>query len=543
MSVERFGVDESELPGWGPYREWFRTQWAAGGARAWFVALGHLLVGLLAFGVLSSLPVGSGGGILALVFVAFLAVVLYAATAPPAEPYAAWLHEKWLADDAAKLSIVLGHAILAFFVLAVLLGLSFNGFAGAVERVLFFSAVYAMAVLALNLHWGYTGVFNIGVAGFMAVGYYVTAIASTPVDAGGSAVPGLGLPLSIGIVLGVLAASLAGLVAALPALRLKADYFAIVTVALSEIIRITLRSRSLQTFELPLVGVVGTGGASGKAFPSNPLRLLFYDGTGASAQPRLLGDLLFPVFSGLRIVVIPDGYTMNLGVTTLPIDFVLDLAVQPSVLFNFFYVVVLATFVGLFFWLLRRVGNSPFGRVLKAIREDEEVAQSLGKNTPMFKLVSFAFGCGLMGLAGILWMGSQGYMIPNGFKPILTFYIWVALIIGGAGSNVGSVLGASLFGAALWVGPTYLKNVVETYLSLPAPPNNVIDALAPILAGQIVPLFAFLLNNIANLRLVFIGALLIWLMQRRPEGLLGHRKEEAAAIPLSKPTRGGEADE
>jgi ABC-type branched-subunit amino acid transport system permease subunit len=543
MSVRVFGVDESELPGWGPYREWFREQWAAGGAGAWLVALGHLLAGLILFGVVLSLPLGAGGGILALAYVALLAVVLYAATAPPAEPYTAWLHEKWLQNDASKLFIVVGHAIVGFFVLAVLLGLPFNGFAGALQSMLFFTAVYAMAVLALNLHWGYAGIFNIGVAGFMAVAYYVTAIASSPVDPGTTGVPGLGLPLSVGILLGILAAAVVGFIAALPALRLKADYFAIVTVALSEIIRITLRSRSLQTFELPFLGTIGTGGAAGKGFPSNPLRLLFYDGYGASAQPALLGDLLFPLFSGLSIVVIPDGYQVNLGVTTLPIDFTLDLGMQPSVIFGLFYVFVLAAFVGLFFWLLRRVGNSPFGRVLKAIREDEEVAQSLGKNTPKFKLISFAFGCGLMGLAGILWIGSQGYTNPNGFKPILTFYIWVALIIGGAGSNVGSVLGASLFASALWVGPVYLKNVVESFVNLPSPPNNVLDALAPLVGGQVVPLFAFLLNNIANLRLVFIGVLLIWLMQRRPEGLLGHRKEEAAAIPLSKPTRGGETNE
>lgn len=542
MSVRRFGLDESELPGWGPYREWFRRRWAAGGTGAWLVALGHLLVGLVAFAAVLSLPIAGDGGIVSLAYTVLLAVVLYAATAPPAEPYLGWLHERWLADDGVKLLIVLGHAVVAFFVLAVLLGLSFNGLAGALQNMLFFAAVYAMVVLALNLHWGYTGVFNIGVAGFMAVAVYTTAIATTPVDAGAAGVPGLGLSLPVGILLGVLAAAVAGLVAALPALRLRADYFAIVTVAFSEIIRLVLRSGTFQTFELPLVGTVGTGGAAGKSMPDNPLRLLFYEGYSAGADPALLGSVLFPLFDGLSVVVVPDGYAVNLGVAMVPIGFTLDLGMQPSVIYGLVYVLILAAFVALFYWLLRRVGNSPFGRVLKAIREDEVVAQSLGKHTSMFKLVSFAFGCALMGLAGILWIGSQGYTNPNAFKPILTFYVWVALIVGGAGSNVGSVLGASLFASVLWVGPTYLKQVIQAYVAFPAPPNNVIDALAPILAGKLVPLFGFLLNNIANLRLVFIGVLLVWLMQRRPEGLLGHRKEEAAAIPLTRP-QGGDADE
>lgn len=543
MSTKVFGVNEAEIPGWGPYREWFRGRWAAGGTGAWGIALAHLFVGLLLFGIVALLPIGGGGGFLSLLHVLLLAVTLYAATAPPGEPYLAWLSEKWAQDDLWKLYIVIGHAIGAFFLLAVILGLPFNGFAGAVRNMLFFAAVYAMVVLALNLHWGYAGIFNIGVAGFMAVGVYVTAIAVTPVTPPTpSAVPGLGLPLPVGILLGMLAAAIAGLLAALPALRLRADYFAIVTVALSEIIRITLRSRSFQIFTVPGLGTIGTGGASGKTMPENPLRLLFYESHGVGAEPALLGSVLFPLFDGLRFVIIPDGLAVNLGFTQLPIGFTLDLEVQAPVIVGLTYVVILAAFVGLFFWLLRRVGNSPFGRVLKAIREDEEVAQSLGKNTPKFKLISFAFGCALMGLAGILWIGSQGFAQPNTFKPILTFYVWVALIIGGAGSNVGSVLGASLFASALWVGPIYLKQVFESFIEFSSTPNNIIDAFAPILAGQLTPLFAFLLNNIANFRLIFIGVLLIWLMQRRPEGLLGHRKEEAAAISLTRPT-GGESDE
>jgi branched-chain amino acid transport system permease protein len=352
----------------------------------------------------------------------------------------------------------------------------------------------------------------------------------------------MGLPLIVGIVAGTLMATFVGLLAALPALRLRADYFAIVTVAFSEIIRYFLLSGEFETFTLPLIGTVGTAGAVGMEIPPSPVRLLFYDGHGAGASPVLLGKLLFPLVDGLRLTFIPEGYAMNLGVATVPIGFTLDLTIQASLVVGFVEVLILIAAAAGFYWLLRRVGNSPFGRVLKAIREDEVVAKSLGKGTNGFKLVSFALGCGLMGLGGILWFGQQGYVSPNTFKPIITFYIWVALIIGGAGSNTGSVLGASLFIAALWEGPRYLKRVAESAVSFPSAPNNIVEALLPVFAGEVAPMLSFLLTNVFNLRLIFIGALLVWLMQRRPEGLLGHRTEEAAAIPLTRP-EGGEHNE
>jgi ABC-type branched-subunit amino acid transport system permease subunit len=447
----------------------------------------------------------------------------------------------WEASDAGKLYVVIGNAIGAFFILGVITGSPFNSFIGGIQSLLYLAAAYSLITLALNLHWGYAGIFNIGVAGFMAVGVYAMAIVSSPVTAG-SGVPGLGLPLVVGIVVGTLVATLVGLVAALPALRLRADYFAIVTVAFSEIIRYFLLSGEFETFSLPLLGTVGTGGAIGKGLPENPIRLLFYESYAPGADPALLGSVLFPVFGSLRFVIIPDDYAMDIGIATVPIGFTFDLAVQPSVIAGFVEVAVLVVGVAGFYWLLRRVGNSPFGRVLKAIREDEMVAKSLGKDTNAFKLVSFALGCGLMGLGGILWFGQQGYVVPNNFRPLITFYIWVALIIGGAGSNTGSVLGGSLFVAALWEGPRYLKNAIGSTVSFPSTPSNIVEALIPVFSGQIGPLLSFLLSNINSIRLVFIGALLVWLMQRRPEGLLGHRTEEAAAIPLARPD-GGEQDE
>ncbi|QLG64054.1 branched-chain amino acid ABC transporter permease [Halorarum salinum] len=446
-----------------------------------------------------------------------------------------------MTSDVDKLLIVLGHVSLGFFVFAVALGLPFNGLVNSLRSVFFFTAVYAMMVLALNLHWGYTGVFNIGIAAFMAVGVYAMAILSGPTEAGVAGVAGLGLPLPVAIVGGVLAAAFVGLLAALPALRLRADYFAIVTVAFSEIVRLTLTSQTFQEFTIPFTGIeTGTGGAGGISMPVNPIRHLFFDG----GDPALLGSVLFPVFRDLRVQLIPPGSSW-LGIVPLP-EFTLDLAVNPPVIVGVAYLFVLAGGVALFYVLLVRVGNSPFGRVLKAIREDEQVAEALGKDTRRFKIVAFMFGCGLMGLGGIMWHGSQGFTNPGAFRPIITFYVWVALIIGGAGSNTGSVLGGALFASLLWEGPTYLRRVVTNYVSFGDTPNAFPAAVSPFLEGEVLPFLAFLLDNVSALRFILVGVLLVWLMQRRPEGLLGHRKEEAAAVPLARPaTRsdGGGGDE
>ncbi|MFB6143333.1 MAG: branched-chain amino acid ABC transporter permease [Halorientalis sp.] len=403
----------------------------------------------------------------------------------------------------------------------VFLGLPLNGVVNTLRRLTFLSAVYAMLVLALNLHWGYTGLFNIGVAGFMAIGVYTVSIISGPEL-------GLGLPLWLGILGGVVASGLVGLLAALPALRLDADYLAIVTVAFSEIIRLTLNSQvvaSVQVFGT----TVGTGGGQGIQTPGNPIRAIFYqnpDNTAAGLTP--VGEVVF-------------GLTDDLGVV-----FIEGEGIRDTVVVGIAYVVVLVAVLAGFYWLLVRIGNSPFGRVLKAIREDETVAKSLGKDTRLFKIKTFAIGCALMGLAGILWRGSTGFTVPSDYMPIQTFYIFLALIIGGAGSNTGSVLGGIVFASLLFQGPPQVARILPGLLNdllgiaVTSAPNTSIQAVAPLLSLNVGPLIAYLLQNISTLRFVFLGVLIVYLMQNRPEGLLGHRKEPAAAIDLSGDGPGGE---
>lgn len=407
----------------------------------------------------------------------------------------------------------------------------FNAVANTLRQLTFFIAAYAMLALALNLHWGYTGLFNIGIAGFMAVGVYTMAILAAPPT---GSPPGLGLPLPLAVVGGVIAAALVGGLTALPALQLDADYLAIVTVGISEIIRLTLNASYFAgTVSDPsnsgynvveLFGFTfGTGGGQGINTGLNqPMSFLFDGPLSFIGQPMLETAQAFGITQSVA-----TGATYAL--------------------------VLLLVFVTLYYVLLSRIGNSPFGRVLKAIREDELVASSLGKDTRLFKIKVFMVGCGLMGLGGILWQGSYGYVTPNTFRPILTFYIFTALIVGGAGSNTGSIIGGAVFFSLLLEGPRRLANVVQVTVELftgpiPAPSNFVVAVTS------LNPLawLGYAVDNVAYLKFIFLGAVLVYMMQNRPEGLLGHRKETASSVDLSRRPRepanapvadGGETDE
>ena len=402
------------------------------------------------------------------------------------------------------------------------------GLSNALQSLTFLIAVYAIMTLALNLHWGYTGLFNIGIAGFMAVGVYSMAILAGSPEA---SPPGLGLPVPVAVLGALLITAIVGGLAALPALQLDADYLAIVTVGLSEIIRLVLNASyfagTVQNEAASGYNVVevfglrfGTGGGQGINTPSSsPAQFLY----GSPGDPTPVGAVAYDLGDALGV----------------PSSVVADAS---------YAVFLLVGVVTAYYVLLVRVGNSPFGRVLKAIREDEIVAQSLGKDTRLFKIKVFMVGCALMGLGGILWQGSYGFVNPETFRPILTFYIFAALIIGGAGSNTGSVIGGAVFAAFLFEGPKYLARLIAIAVSsvfgtLPSP-NTFWAALV-----SLNPLawLGYTVNNVNTLKFVFLGAVIVYLMQNRPDGLLGDRKEIAASVDLSDrgapAAEGGETDE
>ncbi|MFQ3319554.1 MAG: branched-chain amino acid transport system permease protein [Natronomonas sp.] len=409
--------------------------------------------------------------------------------------------------------------------------------ANSLQNITFLIAVYAIMALALNLHWGYTGLFNIGIAGFMAVGVYSMSILAAP--ATGSP-PGFGLPVPVAVIGAVIITAIVGGIAALPALQLEADYLAIVTVGFSEIIRLVFNASyfagTVKDPEASGYNVIeifgytfGTGGGQGINTPTSSPADFLYSTTS-------LGDLLYGPTGGPNVLgELVYGAADSAGVNS---------SVVNGATYAFFLLLVVMT---LYYVLLVRIGNSPFGRVLKAIREDEIVAQSLGKDTRWFKIKVFMVGCALMGLGGILWQGSFGFVNPNTFRPIVTFYIFTALIIGGSGSNTGSVIGGAVFAAFLFEGPKQLARVVQASVegllvtvsgpgaSLPSPNNF----YAAVVSLDPLAWLGFAIDNVSTLKFVFLGAVLVYLMQNRSDGLLGHRKEIASSVDLSERTPAG----
>lgn len=320
--------------------------------------------------------------------------------------------------------------------------------------------VYVLAAQGLNIHYGYTGLFNFGQAGFMAIGAYGVAIVSAPESVGG-----LGLSLWLGIAASVVAAVLLALLMGIPTLRLRGDYLAIVTIAVSEIIRLVLRSEWSEQH-------LSTGGNSGINGFAGP----FYDNNLLAR----IGGIPATRFNATRYEVGPFQYSGR------------ELWVMVVGWF------VVAVFAVLTMLLMR----SPWGRVLRSIRENEDAARSLGKNVQGYKMQALVLG-GVMGaFGGIMLAIFQNLALPDDFVTRTTFLAYAALILGGAarvgGPIVGGVIWYTLF--------SFMNNVVAQMKSADLFPESV-------------------KANAGQLPFVFLGVALMLLVVFRPQGIFGDRKE------------------
>jgi branched-chain amino acid transport system permease protein len=304
----------------------------------------------------------------------------------------------------------------------------------------------ALAALGLNIHFGYTGLLNFGQVGFLTVAAYGLGVGVTYLD----------LPFFAAILLGLALAVLLALLLGIPTLRLRADYLAIVTIASSEVLRLVARSATLRDV---------TGGSSGiTGFARG-----FYD--------------LNPL---------PDG-RYGIG----PIDYNESRA---WLLIVGWSLVVLASL--LVFLLMR----SPWGRVLKAIREDEDAVRSLGKNVIGYKMQSLVLG-GLFGaLGGFVFALANSSVQPDNYSTLLTFFAFTAMILGGAGRILGPVVGAILFSSFF----TFLENTLVQAVNADFIPTSLMDT-----------------NQVGIVRFILVGVLLMALMIFRPQGIFGDKKELA----------------
>ncbi|SFT47509.1 branched-chain amino acid ABC transporter permease [Mesorhizobium sp. YR577] len=287
---------------------------------------------------------------------------------------------------------------------------------------------YAIICLGLNVQWGQTGLFNVGIAGFVAIGAYVSAILTTPDTA--NRFGGFDLPIAVGWLGAALAAGIIAFLIGWLTIRLRSDYLAIATFGVA--VAVQLCALNLERL---------TGGPFGIGFIPRPFA-------------SLAGDPL--AFS-----------LLNLGVLV---------------------VVVLVLYLA-----LERLVRSPWGRVLRAIREDETAALALGKSAVRFRLQAFAIGGGIMGLAGAAQAHFIGFIAPENYLPMLTFQVWAMLIVGGSGNNRGAILGAVLVWG-IWAASAAAVSAIF-------PPDQQARAAA--------------------LQIVMIGVALCAILLLRPRGILG----------------------
>ncbi|OKH19660.1 branched-chain amino acid ABC transporter permease [Hydrococcus rivularis NIES-593] len=357
------------------------------------------------------------------------------------------------------------------------------------------AGLYSLFALGLNLQWGLTGLINFGHVAFMTVGAYTTALLTLQ-----------GVPLIIAAIAGAGLAALLGLAIGTSTLRLREDYLAIVTIGVSELLRLVALNEEWLT----------RGSFGVQRYPL-PLNVRF----NPIGELLLIGILtLLAIFAGWqlwrglrrqwqesqlikekrptkRVSLIIWGIIATALILVIYVNGVIALS-------NYTYkaglMLLVLLVLALVYHALEFLARSPWGRILKAIREDEEIPRALGKNVFWYKLQAFMLGGAIAGIAGAFFAWQLTTIYPTNFEPLLTFNAWIIVVLGGAGSNAGTLLGAVIFWAY--------------------------DTLTRFLLPQIgIQIGITNEAQLGGLRIMIIGLILMMLMIWRPQGILGKKEE------------------
>ncbi|HCQ20132.1 MAG: branched-chain amino acid ABC transporter permease [Aphanizomenon sp.] len=361
------------------------------------------------------------------------------------------------------------------------------------------TATFALFGLGLNLQWGFTGLINFGHIAFMTLGAYTMVLLSLK-----------GVSLLLSAIIGAIVAASLGLVIGFATLRLREDYLSIVTIGTGELIRLIVNNQ-----ELPVgnTWISGSFGIQSYVIPLSTTPNLFFRIIMIVVLNILTGITLFSLWRWVQTAQISASNNIVRN-SSLKQEFISRLIVGIALgllagaiyisgvigLYNYnpkaglmLLVLLILAFV---FWRLEILVRSPWGRVLKSIREDEEIPKALGKNVFSYKLQSLMLGGAIAGIAGAFFAWQLAAIYPDNFQPQLTFDAWIMVILGGSGNNLGTILGAVMFFAY--------------------------DALTREFLPKIVPLDV---ERIGAFRIMFIGLLLMVLMIWRPQGILGKKEE------------------
>jgi len=277
-----------------------------------------------------------------------------------------------------------------------------------VVSIVTITIIYSIIALALNIRYGYAGLPDFGIAGFVLVGAYVTAIFTAPdqaldVTGAQSLVGRFNWPILTGILAAVIISAVLSAFVALLTLRIRDDYFAVITIGIAEIFRwVAINEHYI------------------------------------SRGPQGIKDIPFM------------------------------LANYSPGFYRYIYPIILLVVLTLLYFICRRIYVSGFGRALRGIREEEDVVRSLGRNPFLFKFKGYVLGGAIAGLGGSLWAHFIGSIQPHDFTPELTFILWASIIIGGKGNNAGVILGTVLVIGLFEQATRFLPSISNHPQALPA---------------------------------------------------------------------------
>lgn len=423
----------------------------------------------------------------------------------------------------------------------------FAGSWNASLAILNMALISAVMALGVNLQWGYAGLFNVGIMGFVALGGLATVLVSMPSTPG--AWSSGGFSIVAGLLIGAATVILVVMLHQKMSPGRKRTLSMLATLVVGFVVYRMIFDAGVAGVESINPAQTGYLGGLNPGGPENykahgymtvlawPVGALFAAGAAWVVGKTALGlrsDYLAIATLGISeivIAVIKNEDWMARGVKNIiglprPVPYEIDLqnsanfveraegmgldvttASTIAVKLNYtllFTVVLIALII-----LAQLSLNSPWGRMMRAIRDNEVAAQAMGKDVTKRHLQIFVLGSALCGLAGAMMTTLDGQFTPGTYQPLrFTFLIWVMVIVGGSGNNLGSVLGAFLIWF-LWIQVEpigqWLMSTVTMYMD---------DGSA---------LKDHLIDSAAHMRLFSMGIILLLVLRFSPRGLIPER--------------------
>ncbi len=403
-------------------------------------------------------------------------------------------------------------------------------------KILNMGMISAIMAVGVNIQWGFAGLFNVGTMGFVALGglaVVITSAAPVPAawDAGGPKVV-FALLLAVAMIVGAVM-----LWRRVPVGRVRAGVMAAYAIAGFFIYR-ALFDSAVQAIEAVDPSTAGYLGGLGL-----PVLLSWPVGAALAAAAAwvigktalgLRSDYLAIATLGISEIVISilkNEDWLNRGVKNViglprPVPYEIDLQqsvgfaeraaaigldpVTASTLFvKLCYSALFGIVLALILWGAQMALKSPWGRMMRAIRDNEVAASAMGKDVTYRHLQVFVIGSAICGLAGAMMTTLDGQLTPTSYQPLrFTFLIWVMVIVGGSGNNFGAVLGGFLIWF-FWVQAEPLGKLA-------------METLTAGMAGD-SPLRAHLIDSVAYMRLLSMGVILLLVLRFSPRGLIPER--------------------